>query len=121
MLILNTIDDEITEKIHDGSFPYPQFDDKIYISKKTVVEHGKVIAIGAVKITTEGILITDQNAPLITRARCSEAVIEALKQDVKLAGLNECHVFVKEPKVIRFLNHLGFNPSKGGQPLVIFF
>lgn len=121
MLILNTIDREIMQGIHDNSFPTPDLSDRLYIAKKTIIENGQVVAIGLVRLTAEGILITNQVLPKTTRARCSATAIESLKQDVKCYGMNECHIFVKDNKVKKFLQHLGFVSSKGGDPLVINF
>ena len=120
MLILNSIDPEILMQLHQGyEFPLPDLTDKLYISKKSVIESGKITAIGLVRLTAEGILITNDLCSQMSRARCSEAVINALRQDVKRQGLTDCHVFVRETNVQKFLRHLGFSDCKGGQAMVI--
>jgi len=35
--------------------------------------------------------------------------------------LDECHIFVKDHNVQKFMEHFGFKPCQGGQPLVIHF
>jgi len=121
MLILNSVDKEVTEKMHDGSFPFPDLNNPLYISKKTVVDSGKIVAVGLVRLTAEGILFVEPDAPLVTRARASYNVMNALQEDVKKRGLDECHIFVKDPKVQKFMEHFGFTPCKGGNALVIHF
>ena len=121
MLIHNGVDLEEMKRIHDNSFPLPDLSNRLYICKKSVIDDGKLVAIGLVRLTAEGILLTNQLLPVTMRARASAVVIEQLKQDVKAWGLDECHVFVKSSKVQQFLKHLGFQLSKGGQPLVIHF
>ena len=121
MLVTDTVSREDMMSLHDDSFPLPDLSNRLYISRKTVVESGHIAAIGLVRLTAEGILLTNKDLPLVTRARCSAILVEKLKQDIKLQGLDECHVFVRKPNVQRFLEHLGFLPCKGGDPLVIHF
>ena|SRR5271166_6045584 len=121
MFILNDVNLDLMKSIHDGSFPLPDLTNRLYILKKSAVENGKLVAVGLVRLTAEGILMTDQSLPLVTRANCSTVLIESLKSDAKSYGLDECHVFVKNEKVSKFLKHIGFSPCNGGQPLVIHF
>jgi len=119
MIILNSVDRDMMQQIHDNSFPLPDLSDRLYICRKTVVDDGKIVAIGLVRLTAEGILITNQTLPHVTRARGSAVMINQLKQDAKSHGLSDCHVFVINDKVQKFLKHLGFENCKGGSPLVI--
>ena len=121
MLILDTVNREDLLNLHDNSFPLPDLSNHLYVSRKTAIENGKVNAIGLVRLTAEGILLTNSEATLTSRARCSAVLIERLKQDIKCQGLDECHVFVRLPNVQKFLEHLGFTACKGGDPLVIHF
>lgn len=109
------------QEIHDGSFPFPDLSNPLYISKRIAVCDGKTIAAGFVRLTCEGILIVDGNACKLARAIAGKEIIESLKIDVKSKGLDECHVFVKNPDVVRFLEHVGFKPSLGGNPMIIHF
>jgi hypothetical protein len=119
MIIFDDIADEV--KGIPIEFPFPDLANPLYISRKTIVHDGKVIGAGLVRLTGEGILILDKEQPLISRARGAMEVIEALKQDVKRKGLDECHVFVRDANVQYFLKRLGFIECKGGTPLVIHF
>jgi N-acetylglutamate synthase-like GNAT family acetyltransferase len=121
MIILDYIDEEVIKRIHDDSFPLPDLSNPLYVSQKTVIDEGDVVAAGLVRLTAEGILITNQSLPAITRARASKELIEALKKDCKGRGLDECHAFVKNSVVAEFLFHLGFQKCQAGQPLIIHF
>ena len=121
MLITNSVNYKDMEKLHDNEFPLPDLSNRLYICRKTVIDKAEVVAIGLVRLTAEGILFTNGSLPLVTRARASAVLIEQLKGDCKSQGLDECHVFVKQENVKRFLEHLGFSPCKGGDPLVIHF
>jgi len=121
MLIANYIIEKELRKIHDESFPFQDLANKLYISQKTVIDNGEIVAAGLVRLTAEGILMCNMNMPVITRARATRELIESLKKDVQSRGLDECHVFVKDPKVQEFLMKLGFKICRGGQPLVIHF
>ena len=121
MLIINSIDKELTLKIHDGSFPFPDLSNPLYVSKKTVIDNGSIVAVGLARLTTEGILFTNPDMPLVSRARASKAVMDSLREDLRKQGIDECHVFVKDSKVQKFMEHFGFTLCKGGQPLVIHF
>lgn len=124
MIVLNAIDQLTVENLHrtvSEQFPVPDVTDPMYISCKSAIDNGKVQAIGLVRLTTEGVLITDNSLPKTTRALASVAVMDALKKDLLSKRIHECHVFVQDPKVARFLCHYGFKKSKGGEPYIIFF
>lgn len=121
MLITSNVDEESIQSIHDSSFPLPQISNPAYVIKKLCIDNGELIGVGLVKIMAEGVLILDSEQPTITRAKAAQAIIEHLKEDAKLAGLSECHIFVKDPKVQEFLRHLGFQDCQGGKPMVIHF
>lgn len=120
MLVLNNLTDEL-KKIHNGKFPFPDLRNPLYISRKTVIDDGKMVGGGLVRLTGEGILILDESLPRTMRARAAEQIVYSLMQDVKNKGLDECHVFVRDPNVQKFLRHLGFVDCQGGDPLVIHF
>lgn len=106
------------QEIHDNSFPLPDLNSMKFI--KTVVSDGLVQAVGLVRITAEGILITDQKLSLQQRAIASGLAIDELKKECMRAGLQDCHVFVEKSNVKEFLKFFGFQPCKG-QALVIHF
>lgn len=122
-MIVVDMQDECIEEVKNIhiEFPFPDLQNPLYISKKVAIGNGKVIGAGFVRLTGEGILILDRDQPTITRARAGAEIIEALKDTVKKNGLDECHVFVHDMNVRKYLQHLGFNNCKGGQAMVIHF
>lgn len=120
MIILNSTGEEL-EGLHDNSFPFPDLSNPLYVSKKIAMSDGKIIGGGIVRITTEGILILNQDASLQQRSIASKAIINSLKEDIKSRGLDECHVFVQQANVRLFLKSLGFINCKGGDAMVIHF
>jgi hypothetical protein len=121
MFITNFVDAEIMKEIHDNSFPLPDLLNPLYVSQKTAIENGRVVAIGLVRLTAEGVLICNMKEGSLARARASATLIEELKKDCIQSKLDECHVFVKDSKVHKFLSHLGFKFCQGGTPMVIHF
>jgi hypothetical protein len=119
-MIMNSVNKDEMKRIHDDSFILPNIDNKQYILKQTSIQNGKIAAIGIVKLTAEGILLTDKDLPLVTRAKASKEVIESLRHNLKLIGLDDCYIFCKCPKVQRFMEHMGFNKSQGGTPMIIY-
>jgi len=119
VIVVDQIADEV-QRI-EIEFPFPDLSNPLYISRKTIIENNQIVGAGLVRLTGEGILILDPSQPKTVRARAAAQVIEALKQDVKSRGLDECHVFVRDPNVVKFLKHVGFVESQGGKPLVIHF
>lgn len=102
-------------------FPFPDIKNPMYISNKIVIDNGEIVGAGFVRLTSEGILILDKERSKIVRAKAAVSIVEGLKDSVKKFGLDECHVFVQDVNVQRFLGKLGFVNCKGGQPMVIHF
>jgi len=119
MLSINRICLDDMRRIHDDSFPLPDLSNPANIAFRSIIGDGKLIAIGIVRYTTEGILIADEELPVTTRARATEMIVKELAEEVKARGLYECHVFVKDLRVKAFLKHLGFIDCNAGDPLVI--
>lgn len=108
MIILNSVDQNLIKQIHDNSFPLPKIEDKIYFTKKTVIENGEVIAIGLLKLTCEAIIITDQSKSMISRIRAIFSLFEPLNQEAKKFGLEDCHLYVKQKVIEKIARRLGF-------------
>ncbi len=120
MIVLNTNGDELKE-LHDNTFPFPDLSDSMYISRKSVISEGRVIAGGLVKLTTEGVLFVNKFASLHQKSIASKAIIESLKQDLINKNIHECHTFVQSMNVCMFLSSLGFKYCKESNPMVIHF
>src|SRR5437667_9101996 len=114
MMLIDNIDEREARRIHDGSFPFPNLSNPSYIVQRTAIDNGNIVAHVIVKLTAEGILITDQSLPLVTRARCARELMNSAERPLKARNLDDCHVFCKDSHVIDFLTHYGFERCKGG-------
>src|SRR5271157_1872007 len=113
MLITNVTDlDKVElERIHDGSFPFPDLTDTI--AKECVIDNGILVGMGIVRLTTEGILIIDRTLTTPTKVRAIRRLIEDLSLRAKILGVKDCHVFIKEDKMHKFLTEIGFRDCFG--------
>lgn len=121
MIITDLSSDAVSEleKFHKGEFPVPDLDSKLYLSKKAIIDGGELIGAVVAKLTCEGILILDENSPIHSRVIGSRLAMNELRKDLKLKGLEDCHVFVQKLNVQKFLQMFGFEYCKGGTPMVI--
>ena len=119
MIILDKIDQEDLKELHDATFPLPDLLNPTYIAGRTIIDNGKVVAIGILKVTTEAVLITNERAPHITRGRAVKALVNELEIELRKRRLQDCHIFVKQHHVQRFLRGLGFVDCNAGNPMVI--
>lgn len=108
----------VLQDIHDDSFPFPELNNPLYFIQKVVEENGIVKAAGIVRLTSEGMVIIDKTLTRIKRAEMVRSLILACMVEAKSRGMDECHLFVREPNMKQFLYHLGFFDSKGGDVLV---
>lgn len=93
--------------IHKESFPFPDLMHEDIISIFVAEKDNKILAAGAVKLTTEGILIIDRNQPKIARVKEIVQLTSACKHDIKAKGFHECHMFCDE-HMVKLLKVLGF-------------
>lgn len=119
MLIINQVDPEEMKRIHDGSFPLPNLDNPAYISKRSIIDNGNLVAIGLLKITTESILIVNRSTPNITRAKALRALVGELETELKWRKIPDSHVFVRNHKLKNLLESLKFIKCNSGESMVI--
>ena len=116
MLIVNynkeILDD--VHRIHNGSFPFPDFNDSTFIEKKIIIDKGKVIGCGIIKITSEFILILDEQSSIKSRVLGLQELQKHLVCDLLKKGIRDCHIFTDSDNVTKFAEHCGFEkcPSK---------
>ena len=118
---LNYGDEPALRHFLNGQFPFPDLTNELYISKKVVINEGNQVGAGVVRLTSEGLVILDPTSSRRQRVSAVSALIDSQIKDVKAQGMDECHVFVRELNVRRFLKHLGFKDSLGGDPMIIHF
>lgn len=110
MLILNYNEEILNElhRIHDGTFPFPNFSDPTFIQKKILVDKGRIIGCGLVKITTEGVVILDQDSPIKSRVLGLQELQRNIVCELLKRGIHDIHAFIDDSKVIEFAKRLGW-------------
>ena len=114
MVITDHGDNEVLRSIHKRSFTIPEN----YLIKRYVVDNGKLVGGGIVRLIAEGILIIDELQSIPTKVRAIEGLVNDMSPYLKRFGIDDCHVFVKDDKMIKFLEKLGFKPCVG-TPMII--
>lgn len=75
-------------------FPLPEFSDPRYIVKEVVEIAGKIVACGAIRVTSEVMSIIDLSVPVVNRANVVEMLLrEGIFKSQKL-GIDETHAFL---------------------------
>jgi|SRR5215831_3634878 len=81
-------------QLHGESVPgyqLPKEFGPLYCVQKTVLsEEGKIVAMAAVKLTSEGFLWVDPKSPKITRTKALIMLNETCKEEAKKIGLEDC-------------------------------
>lgn len=110
---------EEIRSIHDGSFPFPDFNDPTYIIKDIVVDDGSIIGCGLVRVTTEFSMILDQSKPIRKRVVAISGLQKSIIQQLEAKGIRDVHVFANDNKVINYAERLGFEkcPEKSALSL----
>ena len=96
---LTASDIENLEGIHRSNcqFPFPDFQNQLYCCNKVVVDdHGEIIGMGAVRLTSESILIMDKSRPTTMKARAIKMLVTRMKSEVQALGMDETHAFVDD-------------------------
>lgn len=112
---LNSIDINKLKKIHanNHSYPFPDFNDPLYAIQRVVTEGDKIIVAGIIRITSEGLFITDKETSPFMRAKA----IKILNNEMNLIwkfGINDCHTFAEnDDNYINILRKLGFEDCTG--------
>jgi hypothetical protein len=117
MFIPNVIDPEAIKQIHDGSFPFPDLASPLFLSKRMAIKDGKLIGFIGAKLTAEGVLILNSETSAITRTKASLELWDAMKRDLKNFGLEDFHVFTKNPKFFNLLMNFKFREEQGAMSI----
>lgn len=110
MLQLNMTDENIDdlERVHKARFPFPDLRDPLYIDREIIISHGRIVAAGLARVTTEGIVIVDETLPTYVRMKAIRDLISSMSGVLKAKGMEDCHVFVNDDRFMNILKKLGF-------------
>jgi hypothetical protein len=77
--------------------PFPDLANQLYFCNRVVEdEDGQLIGAGIVRLTTESILVVDDNQPATIRVRAIKELFNTLKDEVSILGMDETHAFIAE-------------------------
>jgi len=100
-------DSDDLSSLSTNGYDIPKMDNKCVV-RLGVERDGKIVAAGFVRVTSEGILAVDPNEPKVSRVKHIIALVHKGIQCARVAGLDECHVFVQDMNVFKILGRLGF-------------
>lgn len=82
--------------IHERSsdFPLPNLSDPLYVVKEVAIHNGQIVGLGAIRLTTEAVVILDLDKKSTTRARAIENLLRTGIYKSQKLGLDEMHCFL---------------------------
>ena len=104
--------DEIWQKFYKDEFGLPALDKAIYAV--AVEDEGKVVGFGQTRLTTESLMIINQDLSLREKVEILKLIMEAQTIGMNRAGMYESHAFAQNPNFARILKkHFGYEPVIG--------
>lgn len=104
--------DQIWNRHHRCDFGVPSLAN--VIDSRMIEGDSGVIGFGMVKLFAEGVIILDKDQSLTSRAKGIIIGIEHALDVVKMAGLEQFHIFTDDPHYIEVLKkHWGFRTAPG--------
>lgn len=107
---------EMIKEINRMPFEIPKLDSPLYFSKKGVFRGEGLVAAGFLKLTSEAILVVDQDLGRLERARLISILLNEMIEELKRFGLDDVHVFLSDDdgKTEKLISkHFSFQPAKG--------
>lgn len=100
-------DGDLIRSLREQSFPIPDLSNPLYNEIHTVEsEKGRIVGVGALKLTCEAIIMLDHNLPILTRAKAVEELIQLGIMKCQKHGLDEMHAFLTGPASSTFADLL---------------
>jgi hypothetical protein len=96
------------------NFAFPDLSNPLYAFQRVVLDNsGKIVLAVIVKLTSEGIFITDKDTSNLTRMKAIMLANNSFK-DAWSFGLEDCHTFVEnDDHYINILRKLGWEDCTG--------
>ena len=97
------------------TFPFPNLANPLYAIQRVVRnDKNNIILAGIIKLTSEGIFITNKNLSEFERMKGIKLLNDQLEKDSLNFGLEDCHVFSENnDNFINILHKLGFVDCTG--------
>jgi hypothetical protein len=78
-------------------FSLADLDNELYCCKKAIIDdNGVVVAVGIARLTSEVILVMNEDAPRTVKARSVEELHDTLKAELSALGMDETHAFIED-------------------------
>lgn len=104
------------ERIHDKfyEFKFPLYDPSRKLLEKFIITHeGHIITFGALELSIEAVVITNQDMDAKLRREGLYKLLECLKYNAKKNDFNSIHCLVEGNNWIRHLQQAGFKECAG--------
>jgi len=113
------------QAIHNNGFPFPDLTSPLYVIKGIALDDkGHLVGGGFVKLTSEVILILDNNASIVERGKALKEFFLIGKAKSEKLGLDSWHVFLSKElddyaEVLK--KHFGFVEGRSNKYLILEF
>lgn len=105
------------ESFHNGKYPLPRLESKLYPVQKVIEIDGKILGTAYLHLTSEVSLILEPSLNNLTRARLIKEFFSILPEELIKNDLHDTHIFVTEDcgeKYVEFLKkHFKFINATG--------
>src|SRR5881296_3455381 len=97
-------------------FPFPNLKSSVYKAKRLICVDEELVGMGALKLTSEAILVLDLEKSRFQKALILKELIKELSRELESLKLEDVHVFTLGPECVQLakvLEHLGFQRCSG--------
>lgn len=102
--------DKLYRENFGDDFPLPS--NRNSTTVRTVLRKGRPIASGLLKAFTEAIIVTDQRAPTIARAKSIDMLVDEMLVWCRKYNVEQVHAFVKEDFAKFLIERYSFERTK---------
>lgn len=112
--ILSTKDLTVFDNLHKTHFnnEYPPINQNNVTAARNVYLNNKPVASGVVKVLTEAIIVTDQNAHFTIRMKAIDLMIKEMFRWCRRYHVEQMHAFVKEDFAEYLMKKYDFERTK---------
>lgn len=107
----------VVEKIHKRDFPLPDLNDPSYFVQGALLSEDKLKGAFFARLTSELILILDENLPNFTRAMLFREASQELLKELLSRGVKSTHLFLTpeddRKHMMVLMKHFGFVEATG--------
>ncbi len=117
MLILHLADQDIVNEL-SKSMDIPWLDLNKCFIQRTIIDRGKVVLVGLIKLSSEVILLSGNGCSKFIKGKALIEMNKELVMELNTRKIDECHAFISNDKVGTILEKMKFKPSKSDRVMV---